>query len=264
VKLTADADIIAGVHVTMAAGSVLEGADGALLHVHGMLSMNGTAAKPILTRPVAGAASWGGIVVESGGIAQIHHATGSKVTTLLTTKTGALACVIDNAAFSDLGSALDASSEVAIQNSVFENMSINGAVVGAGGNVTITDTVFRGGPGDLVIVNGGALTMSYCDIGSDLTTEHGDLFISSSAQLNISYSNIASAMYGISVGNTSTASVTFNNFLNNDNDVLNLGSSVAIDMSSNYWDSGAPSALGSEFNLGSPSPTPIPAAGPRT
>jgi hypothetical protein len=35
-------------------------------------------------------------------------------------------------------------------------------------------------------------------------------------------------------------------------------------MSSNYWDSGAPSALGSEFNLGSPSPTPIPAAGPRT
>jgi hypothetical protein len=262
VKLTADADIVTGVHITMAAGTVFEAANGAVLHVHGNLSINGTVAKPIHLQPAVGATSWGGIVVESGGVAQIHNVTGSKVAILLTCKTGALACVIDGAAFSDLGQALDASSDVTISKSVFENMSTYGVVINAGGNVTITDSVIRGVPGDVISMNGGALTMSYCEIGSDLTNEHDDVHITSSAGLNISYSNIISAVYGITIGNTSNAHVNYNNFLNNDIDVGNSGSNVAIDMSSNYWDSGAP-ALGGEFIFNNTAVAPILNAGPR-
>lgn len=264
VRLTGDADIIAGVNITMAAGTVFEGADGAVLQVHGSLSINGSVAKPVSMQAANGATSWGGIVVESGGAAQIHNVTGSKVATLLTCKTGALASVIDGVVFSDLGQALDASSEVAVENSVFENMSTNGMEVKTGGNVTITDSVFRGAPADLLIVSGGALTMSYCEIGSDLTDEHGDVFVSSSTGLNISYSNIIAAVYGITIGGTSNAQVRFNNFLTNDNDVGDLGSNVAIDMSLNYWDSGPPSGLGSEFDFGNASPTPIVGTGPRS
>jgi hypothetical protein len=263
VRLTADADINAGVHVIIAKGSVFQGADGAVLRVHGNLSINGTVANPISMNPAVGATSWGGIVVESGGVAQLHNVTGSKVATLLTCKTGALACVIDRAVFSGLGQALDASSEVAIEKSVFEDVSTNAVVVNTGGNVTITDTVIRGGPADLVIMNGGALTMSYCDIGSDLTSEFGDLHISSSTGLNISYSNIISSEYGMMIGGTSNAQLNYNNFINNNYDVYSLGSNTAIDMSYNYWDSGIPSGLGSEFTFNNTAAAPISNAGPR-
>ena len=263
VTLTADADINTGVHITIAKGTVFEGADGAVLHVHGNLSVNGSVASPISMQPVSGATSWGGIVVESGGVAQIHNVTGSKVATLLTCKTGALACVIDRAAFSGLGQALDASSEVAIEKSVFENMSTDGMVVNVGGNVTITDSVFRGAPADLLIVSGGALTISYCEIGADLTNEHDDVHISSSTQVDISYSNIIGAVYGISIGNTPNASVQYNNFLTNDTDVASLGSNGVIDMSYNYWDSGTPVGLGSAFTFNNTSAVPILGTGPR-
>jgi hypothetical protein len=265
VTLTDDADIVAGVHITVAAGTVFEGADGAVLQVHGNLSVNGTVAKPISMQPADGATSWGGIVVESGGVAQIHNVTGSKVATLLNCKAGALACVIDRAAFSDLGQALVAASEVAIEKSIFENMSTNAMEVNTGGNVTITDSVFRGAPGDLIIVSGGALTMSYCELGANLTTEHGNLYITSSTGLNITYTNIIGAPYGMMIGGSSNAQVNYNNFLNHSSDdVYSFGSNVAIDMSYNYWDSGPPAGLGSEFIFNNTSATPILTAGPRT
>jgi hypothetical protein len=262
--LTADADINAGVHITIAKGTVFEGADGAVLTVHGNLSVNGTVAKPVTMEAATGATSWGGIVVESGGVAQLHNVTGSKVATLLTCKTGALACVIDGAVFSDLGQALDASSEVSIAKSTFENMSTNAVVINAGGNATITDSVFRGVPADMIIMNGGALTMSYCDLGSDLTGEFGDLHISSSTGLNISYSNIISSEYGMMIGGTSNAQVTNNNFINNNVDVYSLGSNGTIDLSSNYWDSGQPAGLmGGTFIFNNTAATPILGNGPR-
>jgi hypothetical protein len=264
VKLTDDADIGAGIHITVAKGTVFRAADGAVLRVHGNLTVNGTAGAPVSMEPAVDTLSWAGIVVESGGAAQLHHITGSKVATLLDCKTGALACLIDGALFNGLGQAVAAASTVTIEKSILEDMSTNAMQISVGGNVTVTDSEFRGAPGDLIILNGGALTMSYCDIGANPTTEHDAFHISSSSGLNISYTNIIGAAYAISIANTSNASVTYNNFLNNGIDVSNLGSNVAIDMSANYWDNGQPSGLGSEFIFNNTSASPILAAGPRT
>lgn len=261
VRLTANADIAAGVQITVAAGTVFESAQDAVLQVHGSLAINGTAGAPVRMQPVSGAATWGGIVVESGGVASIHHANGTKVATLLTCKAGALASVIDAASFNELGQALDASSQVSVSKSTFTNLSTNAIVVKVGGNVTVADCVIWGAPGDLVIVNGGQLDISYCNIGSGSSYQHGNIFVSSSTGLSISYCNIASAEDGISLGG-STGQVQYNNFLNNNIDVLDLGSNSSICLCYDYWDGGAPS-LGGAFTILSPSSSPIASAGPR-
>jgi hypothetical protein len=263
VRLTADADIAAGVEITVAAGTVFVGAQDAVLRVHGSLTVNGTAAKPVGMNPVSGATSWGGIVVESGGVATIHHVTGSRVATLLTCKSGALACILDWAAFSDLGQALDASSVVTATNCDFGDMGTNAMVVNVGGDVTITDSFIFGAPADLVIVSGGKLTASYCEFGSSSSGAHDDIHVSSSTGVDISYSNIISAVYGISIGGTNGAMLQYNNFLNNDFDVASLGSNSAINMPNNYWDSGEPAGLGSEFVINNSSVAQIPGTGPR-
>jgi hypothetical protein len=261
VRLTANADIAAGVHINVAAGTVFEGAQDAMLQVHGDLAINGTAGAPVSMQPVLGATAWGGIVVESGGAASIHHANGTKVATLLTCKTGALASVIDSASFNDLGQALDASSQVSVSKSTFTNLSTDAMVVKVGGNVTVADCVLWGAPGDLVIVNGGQLDISYCNIGSSTSSQHGDIFVSSSTGLNVSYCNIASAEDGLSLGG-STGQVEYNNLLNNNVDVVDLGSNTSICLCYDYWDGGAP-ALGGAFTVLNPSPSPIASAGPR-
>ncbi len=262
VQLIGDADIVAGVTITIAAGTAFIGAEDAVLQVHGTLSIDGTNQAPVSMEAASG--SWGGIVVESGGRATILYATGSNVATLLTTNAGALSCLLDTAAFSDFGQAVDASSEVTIQTSTFENMGVNAVEVKAGASVTITDTVIWGGPGDLVIVSGGQLTMSYCDIGSASGSQHGDIFVSSSTinGVNVSYSNLTVAVDAVSIGNSTNATFQFNNFINNDTDVVDLGSNTAINMPNNYWDSGAPT-LGAAFSISSPAATPILDAGPR-
>lgn len=261
VRLTANADIAAGVQIIVAAGTVFEGAQDAVLQVHGNLAINGTAGAPVSMQPVSGATAWGGIVVESGGAASIHHANGTKVATLLTCKTGALASVIDSVSFNNLGQALDASSEVSVSKSTFTNLSTNAMVVKVGGNVTVADCVLWGAPGDLVIVNGGQLDISYCNVGSASSSQHGDIFVSSSTGLNISYCNITSAVDGISLGG-STGQVVYNNFLNNDIDVLDLGSNSSICLCYDYWDSGAP-ILGGAFTILNSNVSPIASAGPR-
>jgi hypothetical protein len=214
-------------------------------------------------RPMTGATTWDGIVVESGGAASIHHVSGTKVTTLLTCKTGALASVIDEATFNQLGQALDASAQVAVTKSTFTNLSTNAIVVKVGGNVTVTDCVIWGAPGDLVIVNGGQLDISYCDLGLSTSSQHGDIFVSSSSGLSISYCNISSAVDGISIGGTSSSQVQYNNFLNNDIDVVDLGSNSGICLCYDYWDSGEPVGLGGGFSISTSSPSLIATAGPR-
>ena len=261
-RLTGDADIAAGVQITVAAGTVFQAAQDVVLQVHGSLSINGTSGMPVSVQPMTGATTWGGIVVESGGAASIHHVSGTKVATLLTCKTGALASVIDAATFNELGQALDASSQVSVTKSTFTNLSTNAMVIKVGGNVTVTDCVIWGAPGDLVIVNGGQLDISYCDIGSNTSSQHGDIFVTSSAGLTISYCNITSAFNGISIGGTNGSQVQYNNFLSNDIDVVDLGSNSSICLCSDYWDSGEP-ALGAAFNVSTSSVAPISTAGPR-
>jgi len=262
VRLTGDADIVVGADITVAAGTVFQSADGATLTVHGSLLVNGTTAKPVRMEPVTGATSWGGVVVESGGVATIHHVTGNSAATFLTCKAGALASTIDSATLSNLGQALDVSSQVTVEKCSINNLTTNAIVVGTDGDVTITDSVIYGAPGDLVIVNGGALNVSYTDIGSNAATQHGDIFVSSSTGLSVTYSNLAYATDAVSIGNTNGALFQYNNFVNNDVDVLDLGSNSGISMSDDYWDSGTPS-LGAAFSITTPSPSPIATAGPR-
>lgn len=262
VRLTANGDIGAGVDITVAAGTAFVAAQDAVLQVHGSLAIDGTAQHPVSMELLDAATSWGGIVVEAGGAAAIHYATGGKVATLLVCKSGALACVIDHAQFGNLGQAVDASAQVAIQNSTFAGLSGNAVVVKAGGNVNITDSTIWAAPGDLVLVSGGQLTVSYCRLGTYGTSQHGDIFVSSSTGLSVTHSDLSFAVDAVSIGGTTGALFQYNNFLNNGVHVLDLGSNASISMPNNYWDGAAPS-LGSAFAITSSSLTPIAGTGPR-
>ncbi|HET9235146.1 MAG TPA: hypothetical protein VFP10_13490, partial [Candidatus Eisenbacteria bacterium] len=73
VRLTGDADIASGVEITITAGTVFEGAEDAALSVHGILFVDGSDGDEVTMAPMSGANGWGGIVVESGGVAELHY-----------------------------------------------------------------------------------------------------------------------------------------------------------------------------------------------
>ena len=262
VHLTEPADIQAGVNIHIAAGTKFAAAQDAMLRVYGSLWVDGTAQRPVSMEPLEGATSWAGVFVETGGLAEIRNVTGSKVSVFLFTSPGALECLIDSAQLSDLFRAVDVSSVASIANSNFHDLQSAAVAVTPAGDLTITDSYFWGTPADLVLMTGGRLTMSYCEIGSTNSTQHGDLYLSSPTALNISYCNILGAVYGIMIGGANQAVLQYNNFLQNDFDVGELGANTAVDMSFNYWDSGPPS-LGAAYDFSSASPSPIAAAGPR-
>lgn len=265
VTLVADATIAGGVTVTIEPGTRFEGHQGATLRVAGTLDVAGTAAAPITMVPVAGALTWAGIVVDAGGRATLMHVHGDHVANLLYCHADTEGCVLDHVVFTDLGSALVTEDDARITASRITKMS-NGGVTVSGGDVRIVDTYLLTSTGDIVIQNGGSLTIEHSEVGEAADSyEHCDLHINLADSLRITRSNIRAAVYGIMLGGTNGAVMQYNNFVENDpgNDISEVGENVAADLRFNYWDHGAPE-LGAGYDVSSPAAARIADAGPRT
>jgi hypothetical protein len=265
VKMMDETIISPGVNVTIAAGTVFEGAQGAVLRVEGNLEIAGTATEPVTMNPIAGAEAWGGIAVESGAKAVISHATGQGVATLMWCKSGALECSIDNATFSMLGKALDVAATATVSKSDFRDMANGGVSLKAGGDLTIVDSYIWTSTHDLVVTSGGKLTIDYSEIGgANMSYEHCDLHIGAADSVKITNSNIVSAIYGVMIGNTNGAVFNNNNFIDNtpNQDISPVGPNTSADLTGNYWSNGAPD-LGTDYDTSNPVTTQIQGIGPR-
>jgi hypothetical protein len=265
VTLTENATIESGVTVTVAPGTVFEGAQGATLSVLGTLRIEGTTAAPVTVNPMAGAGGWGGILVEAGGSVSIAGATGTKVATLLSCKAGAVLCAFDGLEFTEIGIALAASATATVSNSSFRDLANGGFSVSSTGDLTITDTYIWTSTHDLVVASGGRLIIDHSEIGgAQQSYEHCDIHIGSASELSITNSNIVSAIYGMMIGGTTNAVIQYNNFMGNDpdQDVSPVGANTNVDLRFNYWDKGAPT-IGADYDTSSPSATVYAEAGPR-
>ena len=200
VRLTGDADIASGVEITITAGTVFEGAEDAALSVHGILFVDGSDGDEVTMAPMTGANGWGGIAVESGGVAELNYV---EMTTA--------------------GITVDATGDLTITDSVISGYT-GDQIVMNGGELTVSYSTL------------GSSGIPF----PPSANEHGDLLINSSTGVHITYTNIIGAVYGMMIGGTNGAEIQFNNFLDNDYDVSSLGNNTAVDMRFNYWDSGAP------------------------
>ena len=265
VTLTADATIAAGATVTIAAGTHFEAKAGTTLRVAGTLLVDGTAAAPVTITPTADAPTWAGIVVDSGGAATLTHAEGSHVATLLYCHAGATACVLDHATFTDMNNALIAEADALIDHARLAKVG-NGGVTISGGDVTIRDSYLLTSSGDVIIQNGGALTIEYSEVGEAMGSyEHCDLHINGATALRINHSNIRAGVYGMMIGGTTGAVIQHNNFVENEpnKDISEVGVNTAVDLRFNYWGNGVPTGLGAVYDLSSPAAARIADAGPR-
>lgn len=265
VTLTENATIETGVVVTVAPGTVFQGAQGTVLTVHGTLLVEGTAAAPVTMNPAAGAGGWGGIIVEAGGSVSLTHATGTKVATLVSCKDDAAQCSMDSLEFTDIGIAMTAASVATISKSSFRNLANGGISVAATGDLTVTDTYIWTSSHDLVVASGGRLIIDHSEIGgAQQSYEHCDVHIGSASELKITNSNIVSADYGMMLGGTTNAVIQYNNFMENEpgQDVSPVGANTGVDLRFNYWDKGAPT-IGADYDTSSPAATAYAEAGPR-
>ena len=64
------------------------------------------------------------------------------------------------------------------------------------------------------------------------------------------------------IGNTTGAVVQYNNIVDNQNDILEVGTNSGVDMRYNYWSGGAPD-LGTAYDTSSPAAASYAEAGPR-
>ncbi|MBK9030244.1 MAG: hypothetical protein IPL61_02705 [Myxococcales bacterium] len=265
VTLVADATIEAGVTVTVAAGTVFQARMGTTLRVAGTLLVDGTAAAPVTMNPTADAMTWAGVVVDSGGAATLTYAQGANVATLLYCHAGATACVLDHVTFTDMNKALQAEADALIDHGVLTRVG-NGGVTIMAGDVVIRDTKILTSSGDVIVQNGGAMTLEYAEVGEAMGSyEHCDLHINSATALRIVHSNIRAAVYGMMIGGTDGAVIQFNNFVENDpaKDISEVGTNTAVDLRFNYWGNGAPVGLGGAYDVSSPAAAVIADAGPR-
>ncbi len=266
IEMTGDTTIKPGVRVTVAAGTAFTAAQNAMLRVEGELVFEGSEAEPITMNPVAGAGGWGGILAEAGGKVTLLNVTGSKVATLVNCSTGAISCHLEGVNFTDLGKVLDTKAPSVLSKSNVSDMANAGVAVGEGADLTIVDSTIWTSTHDIIVQNGGNLLIEYSEVGgANMSYEHCDLHIGRAGTFTLRYSNIVSAIYGIMIGNTTNAVLQYNNFMGNDpgQDISPVGPNTNADMRFNYWDKGAPTDLGADYNVGDVSATPIAEAGPR-
>jgi hypothetical protein len=264
INMVEETVIEAGVTVTVAPGTTFKGAQNAILRVYGTLNVNGTDTDPVAMDPLTGAPSWGGITVESGGEAALAYATGENVASLLYCKQGAVFCALDSVDFTSIGNAMITNAPARIDKSTLIDMANGAITVGAGGDLTITDSYVLTSSHDLIVTSGSArLTVDYTEIGgAQGSYEHCNFHIGGAEYLSITNSNIISSVYAMMIGSTTSAVVQYNNIIDNDNDIQDYGNNTGVDMRYNYWSKGAPS-LGAAFDTSSPAASAYEQTGPR-
>jgi hypothetical protein len=164
-----------------------------------------------------------------------------------------------------IGKAVEIYAPATIDRTTINEMNNAGVTIGAGGDLTITDSVLLQSSHDLIVMSGGSLSMTYSSIGGAQSSyEHCNYHIGSADSIVVTDSIIGSSVYGIMLGNIDGSVWTNNNFTENNpgNDVLDLGGVTNADMRQNYWDQGAP-APGAGYDTSTPLAAPNPSAGPR-
>jgi len=265
VQLTEDSTILAGVQITMAPNTRLEGAMGAWLQVQGSLVVDGSAAEPVVMTPTDSAGGWAGIKALSGGSVSLSNVDVTKAAVVLRCESGASHCSIADSNLHGIGKAVEIFAVATIDRTHIEDMSNAGISLGTGGTLTITDTTMLTSTHDVIVANGGDLIVDHSHVGdAQGSYEHCNFHIGSSSSVLVTNSVISDSIYGLMLGNSAAATFNNNNFTGNDpgNDVLDLGGNSNVDMTQNYWDQGAPS-LGAAFDTSAALPSPVAGAGPR-
>lgn len=115
----------------------------------------------------------------------------------------------------------------------------------AGSTTTITDSKMWDAPGDLLIMNGGTVNMTYSQIGPDpggTSTTHCNIHTNGNANtINITRSNINGAPYGLMLYGGQNAILTNNNWYDNSSDV-DTQPNVSGDVSGSWFDGAKPVA----------------------
>lgn len=127
---------------------------------------------------------------------------------------------------------------------VMKGGSIN---TSAGSTTTITDSKMYGASGDLLIMNGGSVTMTYSQIGADAAdgadSTHCNIHTGGTANtINITKSNIVGVPYGLMLYGGQNAILTNNNWINNSTADVDTQPGVTGDVSGSYFDGPAPVA----------------------
>jgi hypothetical protein len=248
VTIAGNTVIDAGVTVTVAAGTTIEGKAGASVHVSGVLDMQGTKDSVVTVLPVQGVPTWPGFVADQGGSLTMTHVMGSNIATLAYCHAGAT-CSLDHVDFSAMGLAVAVEGTMTINASRLTQVS-NGGVTITGGDLKIVDSYVLTSQGDIIIQNGGKLDVQYSEIGdAQGSYEHCDFHINSAASLSITHSNIRNGVYGMMIGGTTNATIQYDNFVKNGKgtDIDPLSTNTNADFQYNYWDQGAPTMPGGNF-----------------
>lgn len=263
ITLTGEVTIEAGVTVTIEPGTELSANEGVALRVRGTLEAVGTETSKISMLPSTGAIAWAGIVADPGGSVHVAWAEGTDVATLLYCHDGAILCHLDHVEFTGISQALIAEDVALLTSSRITEISNGGITVRGNGDLTVRDSYVLTSQGDLIVQNGGTLLVEYSEIGDTQGSyDHCNFHIGSAASLTITKTNIVNGVFGMMLGGTTGASITSNNWLSNDNEISEVGTNTAVDLTGNYWQNGAP-ALGAAYDVSSPAAAPIPDAGPR-
>jgi hypothetical protein len=253
-----DVTIKSGATVTIAAGAHLTFAANAGIVIEGALLVQGADGQ-LVTFDTAGTA-WSGLYVAAGGSLDLKYASLTKAATAIECTTGAAACLIDHATIDGNNRSLQLNAPATITRSTISRSAGNSVNLGAGADVTITDTVMRASGGDLLIMSGGKVHVDYSTIGEVVDSyEHCGLHINSAESLIIEHSEIHSNVYGGMIGGTSGARINYSNWRENSTDIDPIGTNTAFDLRFNYWDKTPPAAIG---DVSDASATPL-VVGPR-
>jgi len=117
----------------------------------------------------------------------------------------------------------------------------------AGSTSTVTDTKMFGASGDLLIMNGGTVNMTYSQIGADpadgADSTHCNIHTGGNANtINITRSNIVGVPYGLMLYGGQNAILTNNNWYNNSTADVDTQPGVSGDVSGSWFDGAAPVA----------------------
>lgn len=143
--------------------------------------------------------------------------------------------------------------------------SINGATISiSGGTLTATDSKFWGAPGDLLVMNGGTINVTYSNIGDATSdTTHCNMHFGGTTTntITIEHNNIVARPYGLMFYSGQNADFKNNNW-SNMIDIEPGVSGVTGDASGSYFMKGQPSGT-TGITYGTLSQTALTDAGPR-
>jgi hypothetical protein len=167
--------------------------------------------------------------------------------------------------FSKTGQAVVAEGVASLIGSRLSEVANGGVTVRGDGDLLVRDSYVLTSTGDVLVQEGGRLTIEYSEIGdAQGTFDHCSVHIGAATSVSITYSNIRAGVYGMMIGGTNNAIIQHNNWLDNDVDVDEIGDNVGVDMRFNYWKAGAPTDLSNVYDVSASVDGVIGDAGPRS